>query len=505
MPENEVKKLSLLFDISQVLNVSMDIKEIVKPVLSIMSNKMGMLRGTLTILDKDRGQIFIEDAIGLSDLEQKRGRYKLGEGITGKVVQTGKAALIPRISEDPLFLNRTGARNAPGKKDISFICVPIKNGDEILGALSADRLYDNGIMLEEDLHLLSIIAAMVAQSVKIRQEALKNMERLQEENSRLLEELKDKFRPANMIGNSKKIQAVFDLIQIVANSSTTIHIRGESGVGKELIAHAIHYNSNRAAQPFIKVNCAALPENLIESELFGHEKGSFTGAINTKKGRFELANGGTLFLDEIGDLPLATQVMLLRVLQEKELERVGGTNTIKVDVRLLTATNRDLEKMVEEGVFRSDLYYRLNVFPIQVPPLRERLEDIPILVNYFIDKFSKENCKKITSICESAMNMLLNYNWPGNIRELENCIERAVVLSKDDSIHSYQLPPTIKKEKETAYSKLDNTLGFVEKDLIIDALKQSKGCIAKAARLLGITERIMGLRLKKYAIDPKLI
>jgi Nif-specific regulatory protein len=292
----------------------------------------------------------------------------------------------------------------------------------------------------------------------------------------------------------------------VAKSDTTVLIRGESGVGKELVAHAIHYNSRRAARAFIKVNCAALPETLIESELFGHEKGAFTGAIYQRKGRFELAAGGTIFLDEVGDFSPSTQIKFLRVLQEKEFERVGGTETIKTDVRVIAATNRDVETLIAEGKFRQDLYYRLNVFTIHVPPLRDRKTDIPLLADFFVERYSRLNHKEIQRISTPAIDMLMSYHWPGNVRELENCIERAVLVSNDQVIHGHHLPPTLQTAEATGTAhqgSLQDALDELERELILDALKSWRGNMAKAARSLGLTERLMGLRVRKHGIQRK--
>jgi Nif-specific regulatory protein len=283
-------------------------------------------------------------------------------------------------------------------------------------------------------------------------------------------------------------------------------ILGESGTGKELVANAIHYNSTRATKPFVKVNCAALPDNIIESELFGHERGAFTGAVNQRKGRFELAHGGTIFLDEIGDLSPHTQVKILRVLQEKEFERVGSTSPVKTDVRIIAATHRNLEDLVQKGTFRHDLFYRLNVFPVRIPPLRERREDILLLADYFVEKYSGIHNRTVLRISTPAIDMMMVYHWPGNVRELENCIERAVLMSDDGAIHGYHLPPTLQTAEEsgTAHAgALEATLGNIERELITDALKSSRGNMAEAARALGLTERIMGLRVKKYRINPR--
>jgi Nif-specific regulatory protein len=504
--DRKIKELTLLFEISQILDQSLDIKQVMQPVLKVIAESLGMLRGTITLLNRQKGEILIEAAYGLSTSQQKKGKYNLGEGITGKVVQTGRPMIIPKISEDPQFLNKTGARKGPKKKDISFICVPIKIGNETIGAFSVDRLFAEDVSLEEDVRLLSIITSLIAQAVRIRQNVIEERERLLEENARLQEELRDKFRPSNIIGNSKAMQDVFDLLAQVSRSDATVLIRGESGTGKELIAHAIHYNSHRSSRAFIKVNCAALPETVIESELFGHEKGAFTGAISTRKGRFELANGGTIFLDEIGDLSPTTQIKLLRVLQEKEFERVGGNETIRCNVRVITATNRNLEQLMEQNIFREDLYYRLNVFPIHIPPLRERKSDILLLADFFIEKYATQNHKEIQRISTPAIDLLMNYHWPGNIRELENCVERAVLLSVDGVIHSHHLPPSL-QSAESTNTRLEGTLpealDNLERELLLDSLKSTKGNMAKAARLLGITERIMGLRVKKHSIEPK--
>jgi len=504
--KREVRELSLLFEISQILDASLDLRDVLGPVLNALAARMGVARSTLTLVNKETGELSIAAAHGLSASQQERGRYRPGEGVTGRVVQTGRPAVVPRISEEPLFLNRTGARKRLRKKDISFICVPIKLGNEVIGALSADRLFAEDVSLEEDVRLLSIIASMIAQAVRLRPTALEERQHLLEDNVRLRDELRERFRPANIVGNSRGMQAVYDLIAQVCKSDTTVLIRGESGTGKELVANAIHYNSPRASKPLVKVNCAALPESVLESELFGHEKGAFTGALAMRKGRFELAEGGTLFLDEIGDFSAATQIKLLRVLQEREFERVGGVTTIKADVRVIAATNRNLEALIESGKFRQDLYYRLNVFPIHIPPLRERKADILLLADYFVEKYAKANHKAVRRISTPAIDMLMAYHWPGNVRELENCIERAVVLSNDDVIHGHHLPPTLQTAEAsgTVFSgTLQATLDNVERELLLDALKSARGNRAKAARALGISERLMGLRVKKHGIDAR--
>jgi len=502
----EVSELQLLFEISQTLDRSLDLREELAPVLRSIAAHTGMVRGTITLVDRETGELYIEVAQGLSGEELERGRYERGEGVVGKVVQTGRPMVVPRVSHEPLFLNRTGARKELDKEMISFICVPIKLENAVIGALSADRLFSDDVSLEEDFRLLSIIASMLARAVRLRQEAQEDRRQLLEENTRLQNQLRERFRPANMIGRSNPMQAVFDQIVQVAKSDATVLIRGESGVGKELVAQSLHYNSLRASKPFVRVSLAALPESVIESELFGHEAGAFTGATQQRKGRFELAHGGTMFLDEIGDLTPQMQVKLLRVLQEREFERIGGSDTLKVDVRVIAATNRDLEAMMSAETFRQDLYYRLSVFPIHIPPLRERRTDVLELANFFVEKYSKQFHKYVRRISTPAIDMLMSYHWPGNVRELENVIERAVLLTEDDVVHGHHLPPTLQTAEASdtrIKGTLEEAMDRVEREMIIEALKDVRGNKAKAARALGITERIMGLRVQRHGIDPR--
>ena len=500
----KIEEGKLLYEISEALNVSIDLKKSLYRVLEILSNTMGMVRGTITILNPLRDEIRIEVAHGLSRAAMERGKYKVGEGITGRVIQTGKALVVPKISEEPLFLDRTATRKAVHDKELSFICVPVKKGNQVVGALSVDRPYEEPYSLEDGEHLLSIIATMVAQHVINLESIQLEKEQLREENCRLRQELAKRYRVTNIIGNSNRMREVFLMISQVSKSNATALIRGESGTGKELVANAIHYNSLRAKNPFVKVNCVALPSNLIESELFGHEKGAFTGAIRQKRGKFELANKGTIFLDEIGSIGMDVQVKLLRVLQEKEFERVGGYETIKADVRIIAATNKNLEQAVEDDSFRSDLYYRLNVFPIYMPPLRERKTDVLLLADYFLEKYSKENQKDIRRFSTPAIDMLMQYHWPGNVRELENCIERAVLLCDEGVVHGYHLPPTLQTAEESDTvpgTSLEDAVVNLEREMIIDALKTTRGNMAKAAHLISTTERKFAYKARKYRVD----
>ncbi len=505
-PAHETRELTLLFEISRMLDRSVDLREVVGPVLETLARGMNLSRATLTLFDRGTGEIAIEAAHGLSTRQQARGRYRYGEGVTGRVVETGQPIMVPNIFEEPLFLNRTGVHKRNRGGAVSFICVPILIENNVIGTLGSDRPYDPDRPLDDDSRLLSIVASLIAQAVRLRHAMQEERRSLIEENTRLREELRDRFRPANIIGNSKAMQTVYRLISQVSGSAATVLIRGESGTGKELVAHAIHFNSPRATRPFIRVNCSALPEGMIESELFGHERGAFTGAAARRTGRFELADGGTVFLDEIGDLSPVIQIKLLRFLQEREFERVGGNAVIRTDVRIIAATHVDLEEAVARGRFRSDLYYRLAVFPIFMPPLRERGTDIPLLADHFVDRYARANGRHVTRISTPAIDMLMSYHWPGNVRELENCIERAVLLSDDRVIHSHHLPPSLQTAEASGTGfrgSLESALNVVEREIIIDALKSSRGNMAAAARDLGITERIMGLRVAKFGIDSR--
>jgi len=499
-----IEQVTLFYEISQSLNEHLDLKKALYKVLDILSSSMDMARGTVSILNPLRNEISIEVAHSLSPSTIERVKYKLGEGITGRVIQTGKAVTIPKISEEPDFLDRTASRKKnKGVQELSFICVPIKKGKQVIGALSVDRVFEKGYALKEGEKLLSVVATMIAQHVINLETIRREKDQLRNENKRLRNELENKYRITNIIGNSNKMREVYQMISQVCKSNATVLIRGESGTGKELVANSVHYNSNRAKGPFVKVNCAAIPANLIESELFGHEKGAFTGAIKQKLGKFELAHKGTIFLDEIGSIGLDVQANLLRVLQEKEFERVGGQRTLKVDVRIVAATNKNLENAVEEGTFRGDLYYRLNVFPIYMPPLRERKTDILLLSDYFLEKYSKENDKEIRRFSTPAIDMLMAYHWPGNVRELENCIERSVLLCDGGVVHSYHLPPTLQTGTESdtlPELSLEDAVCNLEREMIIDALKNTRGNITTAAQILKTTVRKFAYKARKYGV-----
>jgi len=500
------EEISLLYEIHEALNEHMDMKRALYRVLSILAESLDLTRGAITLLDPVTREIHIEVAHGIPEKAKKSVKYKMGEGITGRVIQTGKAMVVPSISQEPLFLDRTDSRKVTITQDYSFICVPVKRENKVVGALSADTPLEGEDALQKGEKILSVVATMIARHV-INLEALHlEKELLKKENLRLKGELENKYSFTNIIGNSNKMREVFQMISQVSRSNATVLIRGESGTGKELIANSIHYNSLRNSHPFVKINCAALPENLIESELFGHEKGAFTGAATQKKGKFEMANKGTIFLDEIGTMQPGVQVKLLRVLQEKEFERVGGYKTIKSDVRIIAATNSNLEAMVEEKTFRDDLYFRLNVFPIYLPSLRMRRTDVMLLADFFLEKYAREHFKKIQRFSTPAIDMMMQYHWPGNVRELENCIERAVLMCNEGAIHSYHLPPSLQTGKESSTltpMTLEAAVVSLEKEMIIDALKNTRGNIKKASELLGTTVRKFSYKASKYEVNYK--
>jgi Nif-specific regulatory protein len=502
----ELEDITCLYEVTRVLASSKDLRASLAHIMEVLSSLKNMHNGTVTIINPLTGQLEIEVAHGMPAEARKRGKYKVGEGITGRVVATGQPIVIPHIGAESDFLNRTRTRGDIRKQQNSFLCVPIRHDKRSLGALSIDLEYREDLNYEEELRFLAIVSGLIAQAVLRVQAEKEDKERLTRENIELKNELSEKYRVGNIIGNSSRMQEMFEMLHRVSDSNATVLLRGESGTGKTLVARALHYNSSRVRKPFIVVNCSALPETLLESELFGHEKGAFTGAHAMKKGRFELAEGGTLFLDEIGELSQAVQVKLLQVVQDREFQRLGGVAPLKCNVRLVAATNRDLEKAVAEKHFREDLYYRLNVFPIYLPPLRERRTDILLLTEYFLKKYNEENSKEIRRISTPAIDLLLQYHWPGNVRELQNCIERAVLICDDESIKSYHLPPSLQTSESVNSKKALSLAGAVEnfeRELIVEALKRAGGNQTRAARELDTSLRIINYKIHRYSIDPK--
>ena len=506
--QSELQDLTCLYNITRELAGSGDISECLEKSMEILSSLKKMENGTVTIVNPVTGKLEIEVAFGITAEGRKRGKYKIGEGITGRVVATGEPIIVPHIAEEPLFLNRTRSRGDITTQNRSFLCVPIKDGKHVIGALSVDRVYVSGIddQANKDLQFLTVLSSIIAQTTRRIQIVNREKEKLRIENIKLKRELSEKNKINEIIGNSSKMQDVYEMVHRVVDSNATVLLRGESGTGKTLVAKALHYNSKRKDNPFIVVNCSALPETLLESELFGHEKGAFTGATDRKIGRFEQAEGGTLFLDEIGEISHSVQVKLLNVVQERCFQRLGSTKSIQCDVRLVAATNRDLETAVSEKTFREDLYYRLNVFPVYMPPLRERRTDILLLAEFFLNKYSKENNKHIRRISTSAIDMLIQYHWPGNVRELQNCIERAVLICDDDSVKGIHLPPTLQLENSDGKERplsLTSSVERFEKELIIEGLKKNNGNQTKTAKFLDTSLRIINYKIHQYNIDPK--
>jgi Nif-specific regulatory protein len=501
--DKKIIELTTLYEVAKLTSSSQDLDATLNAILHTLSVFLEMERGTLSLLDPVTGNLQVKASYGLTKSEMKRGLYKVGEGITGKVFESGQPFIVPDIKNEPLFLDRTGSRGDIKKENISFIGVPVKVRNSNIGVLSVDKLFPTKINYEEDVRLLKIVASIIGQTVTLHRMFESEKETLVTENTRLKKELGRRYSLPNIIGSTDMMQEVFHSVEVVSKSRSTVMIRGESGTGKELVAKAIHYLSSRNKGPYIKFNCAAVPEGLLESELFGHEKGSFTGAIASKKGRFELANGGTIFLDEIGDLPLTLQPKMLRVLQEHEFERVGGDNTIKVDIRVIAATSRDLEKLLANGLFREDLYFRLNVVPIVIPPLRERREDIPELVDHFTKKFCSETGKDVR-FTEQAVAALTQYLWPGNVRELENVIERTVVMSGTGVVNTgdLKLIPLSVRHPGAEPEDLPDRVHDIELRSMKEALERTGWRQAAAARLLGITPRQVGYKIKKYGLNP---
>ncbi len=503
---NETRRLATLLEISQALSGVLNLKAALHSVLDILERRHQVAGAAVMLVERDSKDVHVEAAGGIK-LPGQRGRNR-GEGsaVTERVLDSAKAVVVPRVSQEPNLAPPPTERSRADQRELSFVAVPVILGRRPTGTLEVVLPFKSDRDYQRSLEFYRVVASMIAQAIKVSRMVEADRHKLAEENEHLRDELRERYAFRNIIGNSAPIQQVYEQVAQVARTNTTVLIRGESGTGKEMIAHAIHYNSPRAKKPFVKVSAAALPESLIESELFGYERGAFTGAQATKKGRFELAEGGTLFLDEIGDLNPSTQVKLLRVLQEREIERLGGTTSIKINVRLIAATHQPLETLMEEGRFRADLYYRLAVFTIFAPPLRERKPDIMLLADHFVEKYAREHGKRIRRVSTPAIDMLTSYHWPGNVRELENTIERSVLVCDGGVIHGHHLPPTLQTAEASdtvQRQSLTDSVAAFERDLLQDALKTTRGNRAHAARLLDTTERIFNYKVRRYAIDAR--
>ncbi|MDH3347923.1 MAG: nif-specific transcriptional activator NifA [Desulfobulbaceae bacterium] len=522
-------ELQALYQVAQLIGSALDLDKALYEIFCILHETLRMERATLVMPDGSGERLVIRASYGLTEEEKRRGVYRVGEGVIGKVFRSSYPFVVPDIHSEPLFLNRTGARAGFNKGEISFIGVPVILMDKTVGVLTVDRLFGAEISFEEDIRFLTVVAMLIGQFLNLHRAIKKKEEMLVAENLSLKEELRNRYsHHQGIIGQSKPMHEVFRSIDKVAPSRATALLLGESGTGKELVARAIHMASPRLERPFIKVNCAALPEALLESELLGHEKGAFTGANALKKGRFELADQGTLFLDEVGELPLPLQAKLLRVLQEEQFERLGGTRTLKVDVRIIAATNRSLEEEVRKGTFRSDLYYRLNVVPVHLPPLRDRREDIPLLLDHFLQSSNTEN-KREVSLSRETLQFLVNYDWQGNVRELRNLIERLVIMTDRDMVRVSDLPsfmlaepevivkhevqsesfapPQVEQLATSGYARLlqGESLEDIERRQVEEALSRHGWVQARAARELGLTQRQIGYRIKKFGLQSPYI
>jgi Nif-specific regulatory protein len=502
---NHHAELDTLYQVSRVLSRSLNLKETLDGVLHALHEGMALARGMVSLIDAASGELQVSLVYGVADRITEEISYLPGEGVVGSILKTGESIVVTRIMDEPRFLSRMGIYNPQG----AFVGVPIRIGKKVVGVLAAQPATDTRTPLTTYQHFLEMVANLIGQSVRLSQEVAQEKQEIAEERDVLRRTVRGQYGFDNIIGHTSPMRRIFEQVRLVAKWNTTVLIRGETGTGKELIANAIHYNSPRARGNFVKLNCAALPETLLESELFGHEKGAFTGAIAQRKGRFEQAEGGTVFLDEIGDISASFQAKLLRVLQEGELERVGGTRTIKVDVRVVAATHRDLEAAVEDGKFREDLYYRLNVMPLYLPPLRDRMEDIPDITRFLVEKIGTQQGRSL-SITDGALRVLMHHDWPGNVRELENCLERAAVMTEGNMIDRDALLLTGINEKVTLSKSaapaidLDDP-NMDEREKVIAALEQAGWVQAKAARLLDMTPRQIAYRIQTLNIKVKQI
>ncbi|MEW6488520.1 MAG: sigma 54-interacting transcriptional regulator [Thermodesulfobacteriota bacterium] len=505
-------KLKVLYDVTRLIGKALELDLALDRILTVLSRHVSLKRGTLTLADPKTGRLAIRASHGLSPEERRRGVYRLDEGVTGRIFQTGEPFVVPDIRREPLFLNRTGARSID-KGRISFLGVPIFLNGAPIGVLSADRVFGDEVALREDAEFLAILAALVAQFVSLNRQVEAREEGLIRQNLSLRAELSDRYQDLLFVGASPAMAEVQQLVRKVAPTRATVLLLGESGTGKTLAARILHELSPRSTFPFTKVNCAAVPEQLLESELFGHERGAFTGATAAKPGRFEEAEGGTIFLDEIGDLPLGLQAKLLRFLQEREFERVGSNRTLRVDVRIVAATHRNLAEGAARGEFREDLFYRLNVFPIRLPSLRERHEDIPRLADHFLKKLSREYGRPL-ELAPEALAALDRYAWPGNVRELENILERLAIVAEGPRIEARELAPYLAGldgldgagEASPGPAGGDRpSLREVERRELLSALERNRWNQTQAARELGITLRQIGYKVRKFGLHDRVL
>jgi len=520
------KEVNLLYDIAVMLTSTTEMIENVEKAMRRLKQHGYLERCALFRKKEDSEELELLNSIDLEPYQKKMATYRFGEGATGLAAKSREPIVIENIHNNINYLNKMGNIST---QMVSYVAVPLLQNEEVIGVISANIGKKSPLNFDEIVRMLTIVGSLFVGALKVQQTIAQEKESLAELKTYYKEEMQKDYKFENIVGRSTRMQQVFGMINTVAPTDATIFIRGETGTGKELIATAVHNLSRRQNGPFIKLNCAAISETLLESELFGHEKGAFTDAREMRKGRFELADGGTLFLDEIGDITPSLQVKLLRILQEQEFERVGGNKTIKTNVRLVAATNRNLEEMVRKGEFREDLFYRLNVIPINLPPLRERYEDVKLLIEHYLHRFMKEHRKNM-HFTKGAMELLLDYPWPGNIRELQNTMERIVLICPDGEIQpemlSHVLPfnyqklymqpeptsmmqpitpviaqPIPYQEAPSGGPMTKKTLQELEKESILQALSDSHGIQTKAARALGMSARQIGYKIKQYGIE----
>ena len=495
-------ELDVLSEIAQSLTWRTGQRELIEHILGTLTARLGMIRGTVMISSSEGRELVVETPVAAG--AAREGHLRRGETIIGRVFATGQPAIVTRPAADGSFGGNGGSRESGRAQPCSSVCVPIVMGHEVVGTLAADLPGDGEAgALEAEKKMLAVVAGMIAADVRNRRAARLERELLEGENQRLLAMLREQYRPESIVGNSRAMREVYQRIRQVAGSEVPMLIRGEAGTGKELVATAIHFASARATQPLVRVNCAGLGSAQLEAELFGLEKGLAVGAPPRRAGRIEEAEGGTLFLDEIADFPPALQIRLLRLMQDHEYERAGAIQARKANVRLIAATRRDLDGAVAAGRFRQDLYYRLSVCPIDLPPLRERRGDILLLANHFAAFHAARLGRIVRRISTPAIEMLLAYHWPGNVRELENAIEHALLQGDDEVIHGHHLPPTLQTPHadEKACATLKHQIHALEREMIVDALKRNGGSIAVASKELGITGRMVRYKIKQLEIN----
>jgi Nif-specific regulatory protein len=500
-------------DVGRELGGNSDLDERLKRALRALDRRLGVGRSVLVTVATEQARFRLEAVHGLSADDV---RPQLGAGVAGRVFASGKPIVVPVLRHDPMALSELTDLTRWNEVGWNLVAVPVAMSGQTLGVLSAYFKHREPLGFAERLNALEVVASLIANAMRSPVAARSDSEapsaltpaRDHEDShehgpTSTDAQQSSPFEYANLVGDSPVMRQIYEQIGQVARTNATALLRGESGTGKEIVAHAIHHNSPRAQAPFVKVNCAALPDALFESELFGHERGAFTGANTRKKGRFELAEGGTLFLDEIGELSASAQAKLLRALQFREFERVGGTETLRIDVRIVAATNLDLERAVAAGNFREDLYYRIHVFTITLPPLRSRRADIPALAEYFLRKWATEHKRaKITRIGSGALDLLCEYAWPGNVRELENVIERAIVVCTGSVVHEQHLPHTLRtRVQKPERLTLTEAVEKLERQMIEEALQTASGNIAAAARALGTTERVVRYKAQKLGVE----